>query len=96
MCVFSALQGTPKYDIEFIGYDQVAMIQVHLPGGPRSFPAGSYELVEFDERTSKVHLVYRNPGDPTLPPSFTLKGAGKHVRMSIGENRVVGELNCDY
>ena len=67
-----------------------------LPEGPRSRPAGSYEVLEFDERTSKINLVYRNPGDPSLPPSFTLEGAGSNVRMTIGKDRIVGKLHCDF
>lgn len=84
------------YALEFIGYGEIAMILVSLPKGPRSLPGGSYKVLEFDERNRKVDLVYRNPGDPGLPPSFRLEGMGRNVLMSIGGKQLVGELNCDY
>lgn len=56
-CVFHSMRGTPDYDIEFTGYDRAGLILISPPGGPRSLPAGPYERVEFDQRTSKVHLV---------------------------------------
>jgi hypothetical protein len=88
--------GRAGYALEFIGYGGIAMIQVNLPKGPRSLPGGSYKVLGFDERTRKIDLVYRNPGDPSLPPSFRLEGVGRNVLMSIGGNQLVGELNCDY
>lgn len=67
-----------------------------LRGGPRSLPAGSYQVLEFDERRSEINLAYRNPGDSILPPSFTLEGVSKNVRMTIGKAQIVGELHCDF
>lgn len=95
MCTYNPGDRT-GYGLEFIGYAEIAMILVSLPKGPRSLPGGSYKVLEFDERASKIDLVYRNPGDPRLPPSFRLQGAGRKVLMSIGEKQIVGELNCDY
>lgn len=96
LCRFNSPMDSSGYDLEFIGYNELAMIQVDLPKGPRSLPDGSYEVLEFDERTETIHLEYRNPGDPSLPQSFTLKGAGRNVRMSIGQEQIVGELDCDF
>ena len=96
MCMFYGTNGSLHCHIEFIGYGQVAMIQFSSPQGPRSLPGGSYKVLKFDERARKVHLVYRNPGDPSLLPSFTLEGVGKKVRMSIAGQQIPGELDCDY
>jgi hypothetical protein len=96
MCMFEGSSGASSYSVEFIGYGEIAMIQMNLSGGPRSLPEGSYEVMEFDQRNGKIDLVYRNPGDPSLPPSFTLVGARDNVRMTIGKERIVGELNCDF
>lgn len=95
LCRYNPSDGT-GYSLEFIGHEKIAMILVSLPKGPRSLPGGSYKVLEFDERTRKIDLVYRNPGDPSLPPSFRLEGVGRNVVMSIGGKRLVGELNCDY
>lgn len=96
MCTFEGSSGSSSYSIEFIGYGEIATIQMNLPDGPRNLPDGSYTVAEFDERKGKIDLAYRNPGDPSLPPSFTLEGVGDNVRMTIGEERIVGELNCDF
>ena len=72
MCTYDPSDRT-GYGLEFIGYGEIAMILVSLPKGPRSLPGGSYKVLEFDERTRKIDLVYRNPGDPSLPPSSGLK-----------------------
>jgi hypothetical protein len=95
MCTYSPSDRT-GYGLEFIGYGEIAMILVGLPKGPRSLPGGSYKVLEFDERARKIDLVYRNPGDPSFPPSFRLEGVGRNVLMSIDGKRLVGELNCDY
>ena len=96
MCMFEGSSGSSSYSIEFIGYGEIAMIQMNLAGGPRSLPEGSYKVIEFDERNGKINLAYRNPGDPSLPPSFTLEGARKNVRMTVGKERIVGKLHCDF
>ena len=96
MCMFDGSNESSSYSIEFIGYGEIGGILMSLPEGPRSLPAGSYEVLEFDEQKSKINLAYRNPGDPSLPPSFTLEGVGNNVRMTIGEERIAGVLNCDF
>jgi hypothetical protein len=96
MCMFEGSSDSSSYSIEFIGHGEIGGILMSLPNGPRSLPAGSYEVLEFDERKSKINLAYRNPGDPSLPPSFTLEGVGDNVRMTIGKERIVGKLDCDF
>jgi hypothetical protein len=94
--MFYGSNGSTHYEFEFIGYGEVAVIQFESPRGPRSLPGSSYEVLEFNEHTRKINLVYRNPGDPSLPPSFTLKGAGANVYMSVAGKQISGELSCDY
>ena len=96
MCRFEGSSDSSTYSLEFIGYGEIAVIKIDLPEGPRSLPSGSYKVIEFDERTRKIDLVYRNPGDPSLPSSFTLKGVGDKVRMAIGKVQIVSKLNCDF
>lgn len=96
MCRFSRPADAPLSGFEFLGYGEVQQILFHTPQGPRSLPHGSYEVLEFDEPASRIHLVYRNPGDPGLPPDFTLEGAGDTVRVSIDGVQFTGELSCGF
>lgn len=96
MCLFEGSSDSSFYSIELIGYGEIAMIQMNLAGGPRNLPEGSYKVMAFDEREGRISLTYRNPGDPGLPPSFTLEGVGDNVRMTVGKERIVGKLNCDF
>ena len=91
MCDFHGTNGSLTYGLEFIGYGEIAMIQINSPSGLRM---SGYKVLEFDERTSKIHLVYTSPGGRGLMPSFTLEGAGKKVRMVITEKQIIGELTC--
>ena len=95
MCAFEGSGGSSSYSIELIGYGEIETIQMNLPAGPRSLPAGSYKILEFDKEKGRINLAYRNPGDPSLPPSFTLEGMGKNVHLTVGEERIAGELHCD-
>ena len=96
MCVFEGSSDSSSYNIEFIGYGKVSVIQMNLPAGPRNLPEGSYKVMQFDQRGGKIELEYRNPGDPSLPPSFALKGRRNDVRMTIGNERIMGTLSCDF
>jgi hypothetical protein len=96
ICTFSPNDNASGYDLEFIGYGRIEVIQANLPRGPRSLPGGSFKVLEFNEQERRIDLSYRNPGDLGLLPSFELKGAGDHVVMNIGARQVVGSLNCEY
>ena len=93
MCSFEAASGDLWYALQFIGYGEVAMIQVDAPEGLRM---QGYKVLEFDQRASKIHLVYVSPGGDGAMPSFTLKGAGKDVRMTVAGQEITGELDCGY
>lgn len=93
MCSFEATNGDLWYAFQFIGYGEVAMIQVDAPDGLRM---PDYKILEFDEHARKIHLTYVSPGGEGVMPSFTLKGAGKNVRMTIAGQEITGELYCGY
>lgn len=93
MCDFHGTKGSLTYDFEFIGYGEIAMIQVNSPRGLRM---SGYKVLEFDERTSRIHLVYTSPGGRGLMPSFTLEGTGKKVRMVVAGEQIIGELACGH
>lgn len=93
MCSFEAESGDVSYGFQFIGYGEVAAIQVDAPAGLRM---PGYKILEFDQRASKIHLVYISPGGEGVMPSFTLKGAGKNVRMTMADQEITGTLYCDY
>ena len=77
-CVFEGSNDSSSYSIEFIGYGEISMIQMNLPTGPRSLPAGSYEVLDFEERKSKINLAYRNPATPVF---FALSPLGERITM---------------
>lgn len=90
LCTFSSA----NLDIEFAGDRDVRMVYVHMRAGPRALPARSYRLLAFDARTARIEFAFDNPGDPTLPSSFTLKGTGREVWIVIDGKRERGELRC--
>jgi hypothetical protein len=93
MCSFEAKKGDIWYAFQFIGYGEVAMIQVDAPAGLRM---QGYKVLEFDQRASKINLVYDSPGGEGVMPSLTLKGEGKDVRMTVDGHELIGELYCDH
>lgn len=93
MCSFEAGKGELRYAFQFIGYGEIAMIQVDVPDGLRM---RNFKILEFDERSRKIHLVYDSPGGKGVMPSFTLKGAGKNVRMKVAGQELIGELYCGH
>ncbi|NIK31331.1 hypothetical protein [Xanthomonas arboricola] len=98
MCTFNAPSGSSAYDLEFLGYGEIQQILFHLPGsdGPKSLPSGSYQVIEFEERTRTINLAYHDPGNPQLLPSFTLKGVGKNTFMKTEGKTIAGEFKCDH
>lgn len=95
LCSFYPASDKWKLGIEFIGYDDESpMILFDLVQGPHSIPPTSYTLRDFNSKSRRVHLVYRNPGDPGMPPSFVLKGVGEKVVLTTVKSSAVGELRC--
>lgn len=94
MCMFYAPSGAPVADIEFIGYEELGGILIQGKMGPRSLPARSYTVLDLDQRAKRIHLIYKNPSDPSLPPSFTLKGQDWYTRLTIQGKVYTGALAC--
>ena len=94
MCMFYAPPGAPVGDLEFLGYEEHGGILIQGKGGPRSLPARSYTVLDLDQRAKRIHLTYKNPGDPSLPPTFTLKGQDRNTRLTVQGKIYIGELAC--
>lgn len=94
MCMFYAPPGAPVPDLEFLGYDELGGILVPGNGGPRSLPAGSYKVAALDQNARRIDLIYTNPDDPSLPPSFTLRGAAANTVLTVRGKAYRGKLEC--
>lgn len=94
MCMFYAPARAPVPDLEFLGYGELGGILVPGVGAPRRLAFGTYEVLELDPLDRRIHLVYTNPGDPTLPPGFTLQGEGRKVRLVVAGDTYEGEFAC--
>lgn len=100
-CIFSTGKASHYYELEFIGYDAsnplLVFSSTRFRAGQRiALPAADYRLEHFSQQARSVSLEFRNPGDPALPPSFTLAGTGEQAWLTIGSARIQGALNCDY
>lgn len=96
MCMFDPSPAAPVPTLEFLGYERIGPVLVHGAGGPRSLPAGSWKVLAFDERSHQIDFVYTNPGNPSLPPSLTLKGQGRHTRLVVRGQTYTGEFRCGF
>lgn len=94
MCMFYAPANAPVPDLEFLGYGELAGILVPGVGAPRTLAFGTYEVLELDPQVRRIRLVYTNPGDPTLPPSFRLEGEGRNARLIVAGDTYQGEFAC--
>jgi hypothetical protein len=95
MCTFTPPPTSPVPTLELLGYGKVGPIQVNGRGGPRNLPPTSWKVVDFHRRSARVHIVFTNPGDPSLPPSFTLRGQDRQTRLVVRGQTYTGELRCD-
>ncbi|TCZ80374.1 hypothetical protein EYQ95_24735 [Lysobacter sp. N42] len=92
--MFKAPPTAPIDSLEFLGNEKPGPILFQTSQGPRSLPYNSWRILDFDRRTGRIHLVYVNPGNPSFPPSFVLKGEGRHTRLVVGGQTYTGELAC--
>jgi len=96
-CIFSTGKTSQYYELEFIGYGDTKPLLVFssttFRAGQRiALPAA--DLKHFRQKARSVSLEFRNPGDPALPPSFTLAGTGAQAWLSIGSARLQGDSKC--
>ena len=91
LCHFHVTDGSPRYAFQFIGYGDIAMIQVDAPEG---LVASRHHVIALDARTSTIHLVHTSAGGEGRLPSFTLRGTGSDVRMEVDGHALVGEFGC--
>ena len=77
--------GEP-FSVHLVGgafsFDDGLMVEVSEPDGPRTLPARTYRKESYDYRTS-LRLRFDNPGNPSLPPSFTLVVCGNQATMTV-------------
>ena len=96
MCMFDPPSTAPIPTLEFLGYEKIGPVLIHVLEGPRSLPYRSWKVLEFDQLSRRIRFAYTNPGDPSLPPSFTLSGQGQHTQLTVGGKTYAGELRCDF
>lgn len=99
-CVFEGGEASHYYELEFIGYDDVSPTIVFsstaFGSGKRiTLQPGNYSLKEFSRKKSTLHLEFRNPGNDSLPPSFSLTSQGSRSQLKIGSSIIDGTLYCD-
>jgi len=89
LCDFSS----KHYALEFTGYGEIAMIQVHRP---RGLKMGPYTVLDFDERAKRVHIVHEGTSEQGGMPPFVLRGAGRTVRIEVDGTVEDGVLGCQW
>ena len=100
-CTFEGGKEPQYYELEFIGYSDVNPMVVFTSttfgSGERiTLQPENYSLKQFSQKTAMVHLEFRNPGNGSLPPSFSLIGQRGQAQLKIGSTAVDGSLKCDY
>lgn len=100
-CTFEGGKAPQYYELEFIGYSDVNPMIVFsstvFGSGKRiTLQPQSYSLTRFSQKAAMVHLVFRNPGNRALPPSFSLVGRGGKAQLTIGATVINGSLKCGH
>lgn len=96
MCIFDPPSTAPIPALEFLGYQEIGPVLIHDRKGPHSLPYGSWKVLDFDEHSARIHFVYLNPGDSSLPDSFTLEGQDRHTNLITGGHTYTGAFRCDF
>ena len=100
-CTFESNKASQYYELEFIGYSDVNPMIVFsstaFGSGKRiTLEPENYSLENFNQKTAMVHLEFRNPGNGSLPPSFSLTGRSGKAQLKIGPTTVDGSLKCAH
>ena len=98
-CTFEGGEAPQYYELEFVGYSDVNPMIVFsstaFNSGKRiTLQSESYTLTRFSQKAAMVHLLFRNPGNSSLPPSFSLTGRGGKAQLTIGSTVINGSLKC--
>ena len=93
LCDYYGSDGTTSYALELIGYGEIAMIQANSHRGKR---IGELEVIDFDYRERRVHVIHYSSGAADAFPSFVLKGSGSNVRLHVDGVVAEGELTCQW
>lgn len=99
LCTFSGGEAPRYYELEFIGYSsahpRIAYSATSFDAGRRlMLDPANYSLKQFNARTGKVSLAFRNPKSAAWPPSFKLNGAGGRAILTTGTSAIEGTLTC--
>lgn len=85
-------------DVQFVGRDFQptfnGTIEVSTGTGPRTLPVHSYMLSDYRFGES-LRLDFRNPGDESLPSSFTLIVVGARATLETGGLRLGGHFTWE-
>ena len=101
-CTFSGGKEPRYFEIELIGYSDanpmVVFSSTEFSSGKRVvLQPADYVLEHFSQSDAAIDLAFRNPGNPSLPPSCSLRaGRDSHAQLKVGSTIVDGELKCGY
>ncbi|WP_157498930.1 MULTISPECIES: hypothetical protein [unclassified Lysobacter] len=100
-CRFTGGESPQYYEVEFIGYTDIDPMVVFSSttlgsGDLITLSSKQYTLKQFSQKTATVDLTFRNPGDDSLPPSFTLIGQKGKAQLKISTRTIDGSLRCDF
>lgn len=96
LCMFDPPADAPVPPLEFLGREEVGPVLVHEKERLRSLPRGSWRMLHFAAKSARIEMVYRNPGDASLPPSFVLSGQRGSTRLIVHGRPYVGTLRCGH
>mgnify|MGYP000961328615 CR=1 FL=1 len=92
VCDFHARDGDRAYAFEFVGTDDIAMIQVNAPRGAR---LGDDRIEVLDPDARRVRVTHVAPAADSTVGSFVLEGEGDSVRLHFAHRAFTGVLTCD-
>jgi hypothetical protein len=95
LCDFSV----GPYYVEFYGHEDqgpvIDFMTVESDSPKRiMLRSPNYTLGYFSLSERSVNLEFRNPGNPELPPSFSLVGTNGRATLKIGSKLIDGDLDC--
>lgn len=91
---FSAEGDDEYFQLQLIGREDPGAIMLEWSSSPgsSSLPAKSY-TIEMDRPRKTLTVRYKNPGDVSAPPSFTLKVTGDKGTVDTDGHKLSGDAN---